>query len=314
MQSDNQCIMVISTPTASNALKRCLSAFFVGFTILAMPACEKPQTSEPVKAGSEPAKRYAVQGLLRSINFADRSITVEHEDIPKFMPSMTMPFDVKTMAEVEPLKAGDAIEFTLIVTDETSWIEGVKKIAPSEIQLPVKGRKAIQDGDSTAKVERLKEGDPLPEFELIDSNGRTLNRQTFAGKPLLFTFIFTRCPIPQFCPLMTSHFGQIQETLGQSSPVRLLSISFDTEFDTPEILAAYAEAHTKDHDQWRFATGTPAQIARLTQSFSVSVQPENGTITHGLATVLVDANGVIRNIWRGNAWKPSEAVAAVRAL
>lgn len=314
MQSDNKCAMISFNPTFSRVLKRCLPAFLVGLVILAMPACEKPKTNAPVNTASEAAQTYVVQGLLRSINFADRSITVEHEDIPKFMPSMTMPFDVKTMAEVEPLKAGDAIEFTLIVTDETSWIEGVKKIDASEIQLPVKAKKANQDGAATANVERLKEGDPLPEFELIGSNGHKLNRQTFAGKPLLFTFIFTRCPIPQFCPLMTSHFGQIQETLGQPSPVQLLSISFDTEFDTPEILAAYAEAHTKDHDQWRFATGTAAEMARLTQAFSVSVQPENGTITHGLATVLVDANGVIRNIWRGNAWKPSEVVAAVRAL
>ena len=167
-------------------------AIFLG--ALGLTSCKRTETSNRV-ADESPARTFTVQGILRSIDFAGRAVTVEHEDIPDFMPSMTMPFDVRSMAEVEPLKAGDALEFKLVVTDKLSWIEGVKKIDRGEIQLPAKAAKAADQSDS---VPRLKEGDRLPEFQLVDSKGREVTRGTFAGKPLLLTFIFKRCPIPNF--------------------------------------------------------------------------------------------------------------------
>jgi protein SCO1/2 len=283
-------------------------------TVFALVSCKRAESGRVAEPASAP-ETFVVQGILRGIDFAGRSVTVEHEDIAGFMPAMTMPFDVKTMAEVEPLKAGDAIEFRLIMNGKESWIEGVKKIDPREIQLP---DKKVTESDPTAKVDRLKEGDVLPEFQLVDSKGRQVTRDTFAGKPLLITFIFTRCPIPNFCPLMTNNFREIQQALSESSDraasVQLLSISFDSEFDTPEVLAQYAARHTKDTDQWRFATGTAAETRRLTQAFALTVQPESGTISHGLATVLVGPDDVIRNIWRGNGWKPAEVVEALRTL
>ena len=120
-------------------------------------------------------------------------------------------------------------------------------------------------------------GRSLPDYQLMDSKGRQITRETFAGKPLLITFIFTRCPIPNFCPLMTNNFREIQQALvaspDQANRVQLLSISFDSEFDTPEVLSAIRRAHTKDTDQWRFATGTPQETGRLTQAFAIAVQP-----------------------------------------
>ena len=158
----------------------------------------------------------------------------------------------------------------------------------------------------------------MPGFQLVDSKGRQITRESFAGKPLLLTFIFTRCPIPNFCPLMTGNFLEIQRALPGDAPqaadVQLLSISIDPEFDTPEVLAEYAARHTQDTDRWRFATGTAAATERLTRAFSVSVEPAGGTIAHGLATALIDADGAIRRIWRGNGWKPAEVIEALRPL
>jgi len=287
---------------------------FVAALLLAglLPAACKRPANATVAGINPPPRSFTVQGFLRSIDFAGQSVTVEHEAIPDYMPSMTMPFDVKTMAEVEPLHTGDAIEFKMVVTDNSSWIEGVKKIDPREIQLPARK----QTGSARANVSRLKEGDPLPDFHLVDSKGREITRQTFAGKPLLLTFIFTRCPVPNFCPLITNNFREIQQALASApeQSVQLLSVSFDSEYDTPEVLAQYAARHTSDSDQWRFATGTTAETKQLTQAFSLSVQPESGTIAHGLATALISPDGVISHIWRGNGWKPAEIVEALRAL
>ena len=288
-----------------------LFALFAGLVSLALASCERAENGARADA-KPPPQTFPVQGILRSIDFAGRTVTVEHEDIPNYMPAMTMPFDVKTMAEVERLKAGDALQFTLVVTAESAWIEGVRKIDRREIQLPPE-----KQPSSAGKVARLKEGDPLPPFQLVDSKGRQITPGTFAGKPLLITFIFTRCPIPNFCPLMTSNFREIQEALAAAAGganVQFLSVSFDSEFDTPEVLAQYAARHTQDTDRWRFATGSAEETKRLTQAFAVAVQPESGTISHGLATAAVGPDGVIRHIWRGNGWEPAEVVEALRNL
>ncbi|MHA3774372.1 SCO family protein [Verrucomicrobiota bacterium sgz303538] len=281
----------------------------------ALGACSKPAAQPVQSTVSETATQsYSVKGILRAINFADQSVTVEHEEIPDYMPAMTMPFDVKSMAEVQPLKVGDGIKFRLVVTDKSSWIEGIEKIDAAQVKVTPK-RAAIVANSTMA--ERLKEGDRLPEFQLVDHNGQQITRETFAGKPLFITFIFTRCPIPNFCPLMSRNFVEIQKALAGGSKkdeVQYLSISFDPEFDTPEILTNYAKQYHADGKQWRFATGSPDQIKQLTQAFSVYVQPEQGTISHGLATALVRPDGVIEKIFRGNSWPASDAVEAVNSL
>lgn len=282
--------------------------------LLLFGACSKPAENASPQALQSTPETYTVRGILRGINFADQSVTVEHEEVPDYMPAMTMPFDVKSMAEVQPLKVGDGMEFRLVVTDNNSWIENVKKIDPALVKLPPK-RSAIVANSST--VERLKEGDRLIDFQLVDQKGRQITRETFAGKPLFITFIFTRCPIPNFCPLMSQNFVDIQKGLADSprkEDVQYLSISFDPEFDTPEILSQYARKYAADGEQWRFATGTPEEIKKLTQAFSIYIQPEQGTISHGLATALIGPDGTIRKIFRGNSWPATEAVQAVNAL
>ncbi|MEO8350644.1 MAG: SCO family protein [Chthoniobacteraceae bacterium] len=280
---------------------------------LGYASCSRAPQTPAAQTAKERA--FEVRGILRAINFAAQTATVEHEAIPDYMPSMTMPFDVKTMAEVEPLKAGDAIAFRLVVTDRTSWIEGVKKIAPSEVRLPSAASSASV---APANVERLKVGDRLPDFTLVDEHGQPITRATFAGQPLILTFIFTRCPLPNFCPLITNNFREIRAAIAGdpalAKDVQMLSVSFDSEFDTPEVLARYAQQHAPDRVNWRFATGTPAQIEALTAAFSVHVQPEAGTISHGLCTALIGPDGVIREMLRGNAWKPAELVAALHEL
>ena len=157
----------------------------------------------------------------------------------------------------------------------------------------------------------------MPAFQLRDEVGKPVSLETFRGHPFVVTFIFTRCPIPNFCPRMSQNFSELQKAIQASSDVlaatRLLSISFDPEFDTPEILKQYAERAGANPAIWSFATGEPAGIQSLTKAFSILVQPESGTISHSLATALVDRQGKIVKIWRGNAWTPSEVLSELKA-
>lgn len=281
----------------------------------ALADCSKPSAQTPLNTVSEAAPQtYSVKGILRAINSADKSVTIEHEEIPEYMPAMTMPFDVRSMTEVEPLKVGDGIKFRLVVTEKSSWIEGIEKIDAAQVKVASK-RLAIVS--NSAMADRLKEGDRLPEFQLVDQQNQQISRETFAGKPLFITFIFTRCPVPNFCPLMSRNFVDIQEALEgspQKDQVQYLSISFDPGFDTPEILANYAKQYNADGKRWRFATGSAEQIKQLTDAFSVYVQPEQGSISHGLVTAFIRPDGTVEKMFRGNSWPVSDAVDAVNSL
>lgn len=283
-----------------------LGAVLIGSGLtLFFAACEKqPASSESRQART---RTFTVKGKVRGVPPDHKTVILEHEDIPKFMPSMTMPFDVKDAASVETLKVGDAISFRLVVTDNDSWIEEIKKIDPREVNLPAPEPEVAVPSSDTAG--RLHESDKAPEFKLMNQDGAAIGNDTFRGHSWVLTFVFTRCPIPTFCPRISQHFEKLQESIKRAqSDVKLVSITIDPEFDTPDILKQHAAAVHADPKIWTFATGEKSQIDALAHAFSVYIKPEGGTITHGLCTALIDENGVIKKMWRGNGWEPEEVV------
>jgi protein SCO1/2 len=231
------------------------------------------------------------------------------------MPAMIMPFELKEPKAAADLKTGDAISFRLLVDDKKAVIDRISKLSGRDLDLPPPAPESIAN---TSVLPRLRTGDELPVFSLTNQNGETITQETFRGQPLVLTFIFTRCPVPNFCPLMSQNFAQLQNAIrsgsGAVGATRLLSISFDPDHDTPPVLQDYAAAEHAESRIWTFATGTPSEIGELTKRFAVQVQPEGGTISHGLATALIDSHGRIREIWRGNGWKPEEIIAALAKL
>jgi len=273
---------------------------------LAVTGCDR---SKPVEAA---ARIFEVRGIVRGFAPDRSTIDVEHEDIPGFMPSMRMPFSVKDKKEIAGLKIGDGISFRMSVTDKDLSLDQVKKIAATDVRVAEPSPVA---NTSTNAADRLREGDAVPTFTLTNQDGRRVTSDSFRGKPLILTFIFTRCPVPTFCPRLSHNFSDLQEAIKADPALggsRLLSITLDPAFDTPAILKEYADSLRADRTMWTFATAEPAQIKALTESFAVFVKPEGGTISHGLATALVTPNGVVTKIWRGNGWKPAEVVEELR--
>lgn len=254
------------------------------------------------------SKQYEVEGIVRAPLSAEGELMVEHEDVPGLMPSMTMPFKPQDRAEAAGLEPGDGVAFTLVISDAGATIARIRKIDPASVSLPTPPPQSGANGT----IKRVKEGDTWPAFELVDQNGKSIAPADFAGNYTLLNFIFTRCAVPDYCPLMTRNFVEIKSALGAETgagKVRLLSVSFDPE-DTPEVLRQYAEAKGAG---WTFATGEPGEIDKLTKAFAVRVEQEGGTYNHGLCTALVGPDGKILQLWRGNAWKPQEVTEAVRA-
>jgi protein SCO1 len=260
-------------------------------------------------AQSTNQRSFQVKGLVVSLIPDEKKIEIKHEAIPGYMPAMTMPFEVKTTNELAGLEAGDSISFRLVVTETNGWVEQIKKIASSGT-----------NGLSTAGAVRpirivvpLSEGGLLPEYHFTNQLGQAFSTKQFKGQALAITFVFTRCPFPDFCPLMANNFGAAQKRLlaMRNAPANwhLLTISFDPQFDTPAVLKGYAESHNYDPAHWTFATGDLTNIAAIGQQFGLTFwHDETGSITHNLRTVVVDASGRAQKIFANNTWTSDELV------
>lgn len=261
-----------------------------------------------VAFAASPERIFTVRGIVRG-PLTNGTIRIAHQAIPDYMPAMTMPFNVApdSLRAAEQLRVGDGVEFTFAV-GESSRAFDFKRIGPETPSDQA-------EGPRLPPSIRLKEGAPIPAFTLRDQFDRPLTAADLHGKRTILTFIFTRCPVPEFCPLMSRRFQELQERLLASppagAPVQLLSITIDPQFDTPQILRAYGESYGADPNRWRFATGTKEQVTALTRAFAVHTDQSRGVLDHTLATALIGADGRVQTIWRGNGWKVDEVLAAL---
>jgi protein SCO1/2 len=277
----------------------------------------KPAASATATGGSSAAetpREYSVRGVVRRVEPERRSVVVKHEEIPGFMPAMTMPFDVKEPKELNGLKPGDQISFRMLVTTNDGWIDRIQVVGSDTNAVATPPPVRI-----TSSVPLLEAGSLLPDYTLTNELGRVIRLSEFRGQVLAFTFIFTRCPYPDFCPRMTDLFARAQKHLAgePDAPknVRFLSISFDPEHDTPELLRVYAERHNYDPSRWTLATGAWDQLEPLTGHFGLlfgrDVPPEK--MEHNLRTVVVRPSGKIQAILPSNEWQSEDLIREIRA-
>jgi protein SCO1 len=252
---------------------------------------------------------FEVKGRIRSFEADGKTVHIAHEEIPGFMPAMEMPFTVKDASLLKGLTPGDLIEFQLLVNKDDSWITTLKRTSG-----PAGPAAAMPATPAGSEEQPIEPGQQVPDFALIDQHGRPLHFHDFHGKAVVLTLIYTRCPLPNFCPLMSKKFASLQKQFGKqlSGKVQLLSISFDPEFDTPETLQRYASLYQQDDKNWTFATGTPAQINAVTGVFGLIREPSNGFINHDLRTALISPGGKLVHVWRSNIWTPSEVYRMVQ--
>jgi protein SCO1/2 len=253
---------------------------------------------------------YEVRGVLKEIRKSGAAALIDHEDIPGYMEAMTMLLDVKDTNELAGLTTGDAITFRMLVTDSDGWIDRVKKTGRGVVptNAPI--------ADAFADVPEIAEGAPLPDCALTNQDGRAIRLADFRGQALAFTFIFTRCPFPVYCPRMSGNFATVQRELLASTPStnwQLISISFDPDFDTPATLRSYGQAFGRDPAHWSFATAPATDIRRFGAGFGLMFRKtETGSIDHNVRTVVVDRAGRVQKIFADNEWKPAELAAEMR--
>ena len=273
--------------------------FLVVLALCLAPSCGR--------SGNE--KRYDLKGKVVAVEPDKHLVTVAHEEVKGLMPGMTMPFTVPNESDLQILAPDDEITATLVIDGSHSWLEGLIIARQS-------AESAAMPGVAVAKV-----GDEVPNFTLRNQDDREIRIQNYRGKALLLTFIYTRCPVPDYCTLMSNNFAQVDRELGQDpdlyAKTHLLSISIDPEYDTPKVLRSYGAAHTERYQNetfahWEFAGGTTAQVKDIAQYFGLTYFPDKDQIIHGLRTVIVKPDGRVGKIYTGNDWKPDEVVEEIR--
>jgi protein SCO1/2 len=248
---------------------------------------------------SDSDRMFLVMGVVIE-NAGDGTMSIAHEPIPQFMPAMTMPFVLADLREADRLSPGDRVQFTFHVGEERSRADDFKVVGRDvrvlEAHLAARARSAS----------RLRTGDRLPAFALIDQDGAPLSNDDLTGRSTVITFIFTRCPVPEFCPRIVGRFRELQRAIASDaslSHARLLAVTLDPEYDTASVLRQYGAGLGADFGRWRFGTGPRPQIAVLTQAFAVLAESQpDGQLDHTLATAVIDKDGRVVEIWRGNVW------------
>jgi protein SCO1/2 len=253
-------------------------------------------------------RTYTLQGQVLAIN--GNQATIKHEEIKGFMAAMTMPYKVADPKLLTGVVPGDLINATLVVLPNDAYVTEVNKVGTAPLEKP----QSEASPPASSGFELLKPGEAVPDAQFVDQDGKKRAFSSFKGSPVVITFIYTKCPLPTFCPLMDRHFAAMQTTL-KTDPafknVHLVSVSFDPITDTPPVLKKHARELKADPARWTFLTGKRDDIDQFAARFGVSVtrSPEDQRdITHNLRTAIIDADGKLVTVYTGNEWTPAQVL------
>lgn len=237
-------------------------------------------------------RTHQVDGIVIEVLPAEQSMVVSHRPIVGYMAAMTMRFRVEDPAQLAGIQPGMRVRFELVVNGTTNIARRIHREAQTEtdVQIP---------------KDRLKVGDPLPDFSLIDQSGRRVRLSDFRGRVVVVDFIYTRCPDPDMCPRLSANFAGVQKRFaaGEDAGLALLSITIDPLHDTPGVLSEYAKLWNADPRVWHFLTGSSQQIRSVAEKFGLIYWPEDDTITHNSTTTVVNRDGKVVAIVDGSSYR-----------
>jgi protein SCO1/2 len=253
-------------------------------------------------------KNYQLKGIVVSSDATKGVVEVDSQAIPGLMGAMIMPYKLAQPGVASELHPGDHITARLRVADSGSVIDQIDVTA-----------QAKPDYKPSKAYNVPTNGEAVPDFKFLNQGGKTISVDQFRGKALLVTFIYTRCPLPDYCIRMSRNFATIQKQLAADpqlyDKIHLLSISFDPAYDTPQVLHSYGTAYAGNtaFSHWDFAAPPPAELDAVEEFFDVGVSSgSNNTLTHSLSTAVITPQGKVFRWYPNNDWTPSAVVDDVK--
>ena len=263
-------------------------------------------------------RTFTLQGQIQSLDTSHKLVTVKHEEIKGFMPAMTMPYEVAEASAMNGLAPGDLVDAKLVVFSNGAHLTDIKKVGTAPLEKPPAD--VPNPPTASSGFELLKPGEAVPDGKFLDQDGKATTFAAFKGSPVAMTFIYTRCPLPTFCPLMDRHFATLQTTLKADPALKnakLVTVSFDPATDTPAVLKTHAKALDADLARWTFLTGDRDDVDQFAARFGVSVSRalnDARDITHNLRTAVIGADGKLVKVYTGNDWSPDQILADLKKL
>jgi protein SCO1/2 len=267
------------------------------------------------RSKSSNVKRYHFTGRIVSIDAQTESAFIDGDDVPGFMDAMGMSYKIKPASDLRQIAPGDSITADAVVVEKVPknedepaeyWLENLKVTGHAKAP-PAKGSGALHMPAA---------GEDVPDFAFTNQDGKPTSLAHYRGKTLLVTFIYTRCPFPDFCPRMSRNFDEIYKQLGSNPSLanaHLVSISFDPDHDTPKVLREYAFSVAHTHDaalfrSWEFVVPRAADLQKIADYFALTVKPEGGLITHNLSTAVIGPDRKIVVWYHGGDWQVSDLI------
>jgi protein SCO1 len=273
--------------------------------LAAVAVCLLVHATGCAPGGRSDGQRVPLRGTVVGKELTPPRVVVAHDAVDNVMPAMTMSFEVRDPAVV--LLEGDRIAATLVITGSGSWLEEIRVTKPAD-----RGRA----DPSAARPVTI--GTAVPALSFVDQRGDARSLHDYQGRVLVVTFIYTRCPMPDLCPLMVSHLEHVRRRsneAGFGDRVRFLGVTLDPAFDTPDVLRAFGVSRlTGDErfDHWTLAGGTVRQIDDLARFFGVGFRVDGALVIHTLVTAVVGADSRIVGVFPSNSWRPDEAFEIVQ--
>jgi len=259
-------------------------------------------------AAASAVQAFEVRGVIHAVDPKLNRLRIEHEEIPNYMSAMTMWLPVKRSDLLTDIAVGDSIAFRLEVTEDDSWISRIEKLAAGS---PGAAASATKATSSEREAERVQAGERVPDFTITNQHGQPIKLSDFRGKAVVVNFIYTRCPLPNFCPALSRNTAALQKELTATRPgqFQIISITIDPEYDTPAVLKRYAGTWTTNQATWSFGTSSRDDIGTIASYFGlIHERATTGLIDHDLRTALISPEGKLIHIWKSNFWKPSEVI------
>ncbi len=271
---------------------------------IALNSCKSEPKPEP--------RRYELDGKIVAVKAAEKSLTISHKDIPGLMKGMTMDFTVKDDWVLKAAKPGDHIGAVLVMDPDGEYLENVSLT-----------QQGSAPDASTSAVHMPETGEQVPDFAYVDQSGRKGSLAALRGRPVLLTFIYTRCPLPDYCIRMSGNFAELEKQLKQQSPemygkLVLLSVSIDPEYDKPAVLKQYGKNYVGQVDpgfeHWKFVSAPPVETRKFAEWFGLQYIKQENQIVHSLRTTLIGPDGKVVALYSGNEWKPADVIKDLNAI
>lgn len=244
---------------------------------------------------------YPVTGTVVEVR-SEREVVIAHDAIPGFMDAMTMPFVVESPELLVGVDPGDQVSGLLVVGPPQTVLRALEVVREhaAEVAPP-----------DLAPGEAVPVGAVFPQTPVLLAAGGSIVVGEGQEGRIALTFLYTRCPIPEYCPLTASRFGALQEVLPPGA--RLLAVTIDPDHDSRGVLREYARSVGAEPGKWDFGRVPDEVLVGVAEKAGLRTDGKGTGITHDLVVVVLDEQGRVVERFRDMKWSQEHLVELLRS-